>query len=63
MLAHPAGSCDSGACVTGVLTCAQIEADRLRFIVVTGPEGPGALDRIAARRGAAALAWSEGAAP
>ncbi len=52
-------ACDSGACVTGVLTCAQIEADRLRFVVVTPEAGPSAIARIAARRNAAAIAWTE----
>jgi serine/threonine protein phosphatase 1 len=52
-------SCDSGAFLTGVLTCAQIEADRLCFVIATEAAGPSALDRIPARKNAAPLAWTE----
>ena len=55
-------ACDSGACVTGVLTCAQIEADRLRFVIATQAAGLAALDQIPARRNAVALTWTEQAA-
>ena len=56
-------SCDSGAFLTGVLTCAQIEADRLRFVIATEAAGPAALDRISARKNAAPIAWTERPAP
>jgi serine/threonine protein phosphatase 1 len=56
-------SCDSGAFLTGVLTCAQIEADRLRFVIATEAAGPSALDRIPARRSAAPIAWTERPVP
>lgn len=52
-------ACDSGAFATGVLSCAQIEADRLRFVIATGSEGPGALAKIAARWKTRAFAWTE----
>ena len=50
-------ACDSGAFATGVLTSAQIETDRLRFVVAA--EGPGALDEIAARGKTVRLDWTE----
>ncbi len=56
-------ACDSGACATGVLTCAQLEEDRMRFVIATESEGPGALDGIAARKNTMALVWTECAAP
>ena len=52
-------SCDSGAVVTGVLTCAQIEADRFRFVIAAEAEGPAALDEIATRWRTIPMAWTE----
>ena len=52
-------ACDSGAFATGVLSCAQIEADRLRFVVVTEAAGPAALGSIPASDRAVALTWTE----
>lgn len=52
-------ACDSGAFLTGVLTCVQLEADRLRFVIATEAAGPAALDQIPARNHAAPIAWTE----
>lgn len=50
-------ACDSGAFLTGVLSGVQIEADRLRFIIVTEATGPAALGQIPGA--ATAFAWTE----
>jgi serine/threonine protein phosphatase 1 len=51
-------ACDSGAFLTGVLSCVQIEADRLRFIIATEAAGPAALGQIPAQK-ALAVTWTE----
>jgi len=52
-------ACDSGAFLTGVLSCVQIEPNRLRFIIVTDAAGPSALRQIPAQHNAPAFTWSE----
>jgi serine/threonine protein phosphatase 1 len=52
-------ACDSGAFLTGVLSCLQIETDRLRFIIATEAPGPAALAGILPPDSAIAFAWTE----